>query len=87
MCIRDRKGLMTIHGGSFETRDTLVSVVCMVVGAALGEWIKIAFFPVVFIGYQVISIFDFEVEKEDKPVQTDGINIEMPKVTGGRKPD
>lgn len=40
----------------------------------------IAFFPVVFIGYQVISIFDFEVEKEDKPVQTDGINIEMPKV-------
>lgn len=40
----------------------------------------IAFFPVVFVGYQVISIFDFEVEEENKPIQTDGINIEMPKV-------
>ena len=37
------KGLMTINGGSFETRDTLVSVVCMVAGAALGEWINIEY--------------------------------------------
>ena len=37
------KGLMTINGGSFETQDTLVSVVCMVAGAALGEWINIEY--------------------------------------------
>ena len=33
----------TINGGRFETQDTLVSVVCMVAGAALGEWINIEY--------------------------------------------
>ena len=37
------KGLMTINGGRFGTQDTLVSVVCMVAGAALGEWINIEY--------------------------------------------
>lgn len=41
----------------------------------------LAFLPVVFIGYQVISMFDFEVADENKTVQTDGINIEMPEVS------
>ena len=35
------KGLMSVQGTGFETRDTLVTVICMVVGAALGEWINI----------------------------------------------
>lgn len=37
------KGLMTMSGSGFETRDTLVTVVCMVAGAALGEWINIEY--------------------------------------------
>ena len=37
------KGLMTMPGSGFETRDTLVTVVCMVAGAALGEWINIEY--------------------------------------------
>ena len=37
------QGLMTISGDGFETRDTLVTVVCMVAGAALGEWINIEY--------------------------------------------
>lgn len=41
----------------------------------------LAFLPVVFIGYQVISMFDFEVADENKTVQTSGINIEMPEVS------
>lgn len=41
----------------------------------------LAFLPVVFIGYQVISMFDFEVADENKTVQTEGINIEMPEVS------
>lgn len=41
----------------------------------------LAFLPLVFIGYQVISMLDFEVEEENKAVQTDGINVEMPEVS------
>lgn len=37
------KGLMVVSGNGFETRDTLVTVICMVVGAALGEWINIEY--------------------------------------------
>ena len=37
------QGLMTISGDGFETRDTLVTVVCMVAGAAFGEWINIEY--------------------------------------------
>ena len=37
------KGLMSIDGAGFETKDTLVTVICMVAGAALGEWINIEY--------------------------------------------
>lgn len=40
----------------------------------------LAFLPLIFIGYQVISMLDFEVEEEKKAVQTEGINVEMPPV-------
>lgn len=34
-------GLMYIDGSGFGTQDTLVVVVCMVIGSALGEWMNI----------------------------------------------
>lgn len=37
------KGLVYMDGGGFETKDTLVTVICMVAGAALGEWINIEY--------------------------------------------
>lgn len=37
------KGLMSISGLGFETRDTLVTVVSMVVGAAVGEWVNVEY--------------------------------------------
>ena len=35
------KGMMTVTAGGLDTRDTLVMVLCMVIGSALGEWIDI----------------------------------------------
>lgn len=37
------KGLMVVSNNGFGTRDTLVTVICMVAGAALGEWINIEY--------------------------------------------
>lgn len=37
------KGLMSISGTGFETRDSLVTVICMVAGAAIGEWINVEY--------------------------------------------
>ena len=34
------KGLMNVSGTTFETKDTLVVVICMAIGAAIGEWVK-----------------------------------------------
>lgn len=31
------KGLMNVSGTTFETKDTLVVVICMAIGAAIGE--------------------------------------------------
>lgn len=41
----------------------------------------LAFLPVLFIGYQVITMLDYEVEDEKKNIQTEDINIEMPDVS------
>ncbi len=35
------KGLMSVSGTTFETKDTLVVVICMAVGAAIGEWLDL----------------------------------------------
>ena len=35
------KGLMNVSGTTFETKDTLVVVICMAVGAAIGEWLDL----------------------------------------------
>ena len=35
------KGLMSVSGTTFETKDTLVVVICMAVGAAIGEWLNL----------------------------------------------
>ena len=35
------KGLMNVSGTNFETKDTLVVVICMTVGAAMGEWLDL----------------------------------------------
>ena len=35
------KGLMNVSGTTFETKDTLVVVICMAVGAAIGEWLNL----------------------------------------------
>ena len=37
------KGLMSVSGTGFETRDSLVTVICMVAGAAMGEWINVEY--------------------------------------------
>lgn len=37
------KWMMYMDGGTFDTRDSLVTVVCMVTGAAIGEWINIEY--------------------------------------------
>ena len=38
------KGLMNVSGTTFETKDTLVVVICMAVGAAIGEWLDLEAF-------------------------------------------
>ena len=35
------KGLMNVSGTTFKTKDTLVVVICMAVGAAIGEWLDL----------------------------------------------
>lgn len=35
------KGLMNVSGTTFGTKDTLVVVICMAVGAAIGEWLDL----------------------------------------------
>lgn len=37
------EGLMSVSGPGFETRDSLVMVLCMVAGAAIGEWINVEY--------------------------------------------
>lgn len=34
-------GLLSVKGAGFETRDTMLMIGCMVVGAAIGEWMNI----------------------------------------------
>ena len=35
------KGMMAVTASGLDTRDTLVMVICMVVGAAIGEWLSL----------------------------------------------
>ena len=39
--LRGAERMMTVTAGGLDTRDTLVMVLCMVIGSALGEWIDI----------------------------------------------